>query len=432
MRARLRLLAGAVLAVLAGAAHAETVAVHAAHLLDVGSGKMIDDAVVVITDGRVSARGAAATVAVPAGAKRIDLGGLTMLPGLIDMHVHLSDDPMISGYRELELVDSFWMAVGVANAAKTLDGGFTTVRNVGSRNFDDVGLKQAIERGIIRGPRIVPATYAICATGGPCDSTELPPSLVRTGYTGVTNGPDALRARVRELRKYGAEVIKFNGTGGVLAKGSAVGAQQFSYAEMAALVSEAHLLGMKVAMHAHGASGINDGLRAGVDTIEHASLADEELFRLAKANGAWFSMDIYDDDYILAEGAKNGMYPELLEKERAVGLKQRQVFRAAHAAGVKMVYGTDAGTYPNGNNSVQFAKMVEWGMTPIEAIQSATVNAAQALGRSGDVGTLAVGQYGDIIAVAGDPRADVTELTRVRVVIKGGAVVRDDSAAKGK
>ena len=424
MRARLGALAGALLTLAAGA-HAETVAVHAAHMLDVQSGAMIDDAVVVITDGRVSARGVAAAVAVPAGARRIELGALTMLPGLIDMHVYLSDDPMISGYRRLELVDSFWMAVGVANAAKTLDGGFTTVRNVGSHDYDDVGLKQAIERGIIRGPRIVPATYIICATGGPCDATELPPSLVKIDTTGTTNGAEAMRAKVRELRKYGAEVIKFNGTGGVLSKGGAVGAQQYSYAEMAALVSEAHMLGMKVAMHAHGAAGINDGLRAGVDTVEHASLADDESFRLAKASGAWFSMDIYDDDYILAEGAKNGLYPEALEKERAVGLKQRQTFRAAHAAGVRMVYGTDAGTYPNGNNSVQFAKMVEWGMTPLEAIQSATVNAAQALGRSGDVGTLGVGQYGDIIAVAGDPRADVTELTRVKVVIKGGEVVRD-------
>ena len=414
-----------VAALLATAAHAETVAVTAAHLLDPASGRTIDGATVVVTEGRVVAAGASAGIAVPPDARRIDLGALTLLPGLIDMHVHLTGDPTISGYNGLEYTDSFWMAVGVASAKRTLEAGFTTVRNVGSGDFDDVGLKQAISRGLIPGPRIVPATYAIGATGGHCDSTEFPPSITVGGFSAVANGPEAIRAKVRELHKYGAEVIKFCGTGGVLSKGDTVGGQQYSLAEMQALVGEAHMLGLRVAMHAHGTSGINDGLRAGVDTIEHASLADAESFALAKAHGAWFSMDIYNDDYILAEGTKNGVFAESLAKEKVIGRKQRETFRASVKAGVKHVFGTDGGVYPNGDNAKQFKTMVEWGMTPLQAIQAATVNAAEALGRPGEVGALTPGHWGDMIAVAGDPLGDVTRLQHVVVVIKGGVVVRD-------
>ncbi|MDB6086441.1 MAG: Xaa-Pro dipeptidase, partial [Gammaproteobacteria bacterium] len=228
----------------------------------------------------------------------------------------------------------------------------------------------------------------------------------------------------RKLRKYGAEVIKFCGTGGVLSKTDSVGAQQYDLSEMKALVDEAHMLGLKVAVHAHGTAGIKDAIRAGVDTIEHASLADDEAFALAKQHGTWFSMDIYNDDYILQEGAKNGLFQESLDKERTIGLKQRQTFRAAVKAGVKMIFGTDAGVYPNGFNARQFASMVEWGMTPIQAIQAATVNAAEALGRAGDVGAIAVGRYGDVIGVVGDPLADVTRLQSVAFVMKGGEVVK--------
>ncbi len=420
MRKFLAVIAGMSMAV---PATAETVAITAARMIDVVAGRVVEAPVVIVTDGRITAAGAG--VAIPAGARRIDLPGLTLLPGLIDMHVHLTSDPTISGYNALEYTDSFWMAVGVANARKTLDAGFTTVRNVGSGNFDDVGLKQAVERGLIPGPRIVPATYAIGATGGHCDVTELPPSLKVEGFSAVANGPEAIRAKVREVRKYGAEVIKFCGTGGVFSKTDTVGGQQYSLAEMQALVSEAHMLGLRVAMHAHGAEGINDGLRAGVDTIEHASLANDESFALAKKNGSWFSMDIYDDDYIMAEGLKNGVFAESLAKEKAIGLKQRQTFRAAVKAGVKMVFGTDGGVYPNGNNALQFATMVTWGMTPMQAIQAATVNAGEALGRAADVGAIAVGRYGDMVAVAGDPLADVSVLTAPRAVIKGGVLVRD-------
>jgi len=339
------------------------------------------------------------------------------------MHTHITGDPRYSGYNSLEFTDNFWTVVGVAMAKKTLEGGFTTIRNVGSANYDDVAIKQAIEAGYVPGPRIVPATYAIGATGGHCDSTEFPPSLVVPSPQ-IADGPDALRAMVRKLHKYGAAVIKFCGTGGVMSKGDTVGGQQYSLTEMRAIVDEAHMLGLKVAVHAHGTEGIKDAIRAGVDTIEHASLADDEAFALAKQHGTWFSMDIYDDDYILAEGTKNGLFAESLRKEKMIGLKQRQTFRAALKAGVKMIYGTDAGgPYPGGENALQFATMVEWGMTPMQAIQAATVNAAEALGRTGDVGAIAVGRYGDLVGVAGDPLADVKLLQHVAFVMKGGVIV---------
>ena len=408
-------------------AHGDTVVVTADRMVDVLAGRIVERPQITITDGRISAV-ATQGAAIAAGARRVDLPGMTLLPGLIDMHVHLTHDPHFSGYRSLELTDNFWTVVGVANAKRTLEAGFTTVRNVGSANFDDVALKQGIERGIVPGPRIVPATYIIGATGGHCDDTRFPPSI-RTPMTAIADGPDQIRAMVRKLRKYGAELIKFCGTGGVLSKTDAVGAQQYNLEEMKALVDEAHMLGLKVAVHAHGTAGIKDAIRAGVDTVEHASLADEEAFALAKQHGTYFSMDIYDDDYILAEGEKNGVFKESLEKERSIGLKQRQTFHAALKAGVKMIFGTDGGVYPNGDNARQFVTMVTWGMSPIQAIQAATVTAAEALGRSGDVGAVAVGRFGDLIAVAGEPLADVGLLQSVAFVMKGGEVVKQSVAS---
>ena len=403
-------------------AQADTVVVTADRMVDVIAGRMVDRPQITIVDGRISSV-ASQDKPVAAAARRVDLPGMTLLPGLIDMHVHLTSDPHFSGYRGLEFTDNFWTVVGVANAKRTVEAGFTTVRNVGSRNYDDVALKQGIERGYVTGPRIVPATYAIGATGGHCDSTQFPPSIA-TPTIAIANGTEQLRAMVRKLHKYGAEVIKFCGTGGVLSKTDSVGAQQYSLDEMKALVDEAHMLGLKVAVHAHGTTGINDAIRAGVDTIEHASLADGDSITLAKQRGTYFSMDIYDDDYILAEGEKNGMFKESMEKERMVGLKQRETFRAAVKAGVKMIFGTDAGVYPNGDNAKQFVTMVNWGMTPMQAIQSATTTAAEALGRPGDVGAIAVGRYGDLIAVAGDPLKDLKLLQSVAFVMKGGETVK--------
>ena len=276
----------------------------------------------------------------------------------------------------------------------------------------------------------MPAAQALGATGGHCDgSGAFPPSLSanRTDgypYDNIADTPDGYRKLVRTIRNFGAQVVKLCVTGGVLSKTDAAGAQQMTADEIKAAVDEAHMLGMRVAAHAHGAAGINAALAAGVDTIEHASLADAESFRLARAKGAWFGMDIYDDDYILAEGAKNGVFPESLEKEREIGRKQRETFRAAVKAGVKQIFSTDAGVYPHGTNALQFAKMVEWGMTPIEAIRAATTNAAEALDRSAEVGSIAVGRFGDLIAVDGDPTADVRLLQHPAAVIKGGERVR--------
>jgi len=406
----------------ANAAEPETVVVSADKMLDVITGKYIDHPQITIRDGRITNIDKQGS-ALPSGAQVINLPGMTLLPGLIDMHVHLTSDPKYSGYRSYEFTDNFWTVVGVANAKKTVEAGFTTVRNVGSNNFDDVAIKQGIEEHQIPGPRIVPATYMIGATGGHCDTTDFPPSITVPNI-GIADGPDAIRATVRKMRKYGAEVIKFCATGGVFSKTDSVSGQQYSLTEMKALVDEAHMLGLKVAVHAHGASGIKDAIRAGADTIEHASLADEEAYALAKQHGTWFDMDIYNDDYILAEGEKNGVFPESLNKERAIGLKQRQNFRNALNAGVKMIFGTDGGIYPNGNNAMQFKTMVDWGMTPLQAIQAATVSAADALGRTADVGAIQVGRYGDLIAVKGDPLADVKLLRSVDFVMKGGEVVK--------
>jgi imidazolonepropionase-like amidohydrolase len=417
------LLAAALAALcLAPGTPAETIVVTGARLVDVLAGRETERPQIVISDGRISAVGRQGDPA-PADARKLDLGNRTILPGLIDMHVHLTSDPRISGYRRLEYTDSFWMAVGVANARKTLEAGFTTVRNVGSGEYQDVGLMEGIDHGYIAGPRIVPATYALGSTGGHCDATQFPPSITTPG-TQIANSPDEYRALVRKVHKYGAKVIKVCMTGGVLSKRDSVGAQQVSPEEIKAIVEEAHRLGLRVAVHAHGTEGINDALRAGVDTVEHASLADAESFKLAREHGAWFDMDIYNDDYILAEGANNGVYPESLEKEKMIGLKQRQTFRAAHAAGVKMLFGTDAGVYPHGTNARQFAKMVEWGMTPMEAIQAATRNAAEALDQTANVGAIAPGRYADLIAVDGDPLADIRTLETIAIVMKGGTIVK--------
>jgi imidazolonepropionase-like amidohydrolase len=397
-------------------------AITAARLLDVRSGHYIEAPLILVHDGKVVSVTPHGTA--PADAKRIDLAGLTLVPGLIDMHVHLDSDPTYGGYNSLEFSDRFWSVLQVPHAKATLDAGFTTVRNVGSDAWNDVGLREAIDAGKIPGPRVVTATYAFGATGGHCDSTFFPPSMDEKAPFNA-DSPDEARKVVRTLRKYGAQVIKICATGGVFSHGDEPGQQQLNLAEMQAIVAEAHQQGLKVAAHAHGASGIKDAIRAGVDTIEHASLIDDEGIALAKKNGAWLSMDIYNTDYTQAEGRKNGVLEDNLRKDRDIGELQRENFRRAHAAGAKMIFGTDAGVYPHGDNAKQFAVMVRYGMTAIEAIRAATLNASEALGRN-DVGVVEAGRFADLVAVKGDPTADVTELERVAVVVKGGEVVHDE------
>jgi imidazolonepropionase-like amidohydrolase len=408
-------------------AAAETLVVTADRMIDVLTGKVVEEPVVVITDGRIASvvgrNGGRPNI--PADAKRVDLPGKTLLPGLIDMHVHLDSNPRYGGYSGLQFTDMFWVAQGVQNARDMLQAGFTTVRNVGSDNYSDVGYKQAIDEGLIEGPRVVPAAHSLGATGGHCDQTYLPPSYAARGKA-VGDGPLELRQRVREQRKYGAEVIKVCATGGVFSRNTEPGQQQLSEEELRAIADEAHQWGLKVAAHAHGAAGIKAAIRAGIDTIEHASLIDAEGIRLAKERGSWLSMDIFNTEYTQAEGAKNGVLEDNLRKDREIAQLQRDNFRAAHKAGVKMIFGTDAGVMPHGTAAGQFRWMVEYGMTPLEAIQAATRNAAQALGREKDVGAIQVGRYGDLIAVDGDPLRDVRALEDVDVVIKNGQVVKND------
>jgi len=282
---------------------------------------------------------------------------------------------------------------------------------------------QAVNDGVVPGPNIIPAGPSIGITGGHCDNNLLPYEAEVTGQ-GVADGPWAVRRKVRENNKYGAKVIKFCGTGGVLSKGTKIGAQQFSFEEMKAIVDEAKLLGLKVAVHAHGEQGITTAIRAGVDSVEHASFISDEALRLAKRNGTYVSMDIYVSDYILSQGEAAGILEESLAKERIVGQKQRERFQAAVNAGVNIAYGTDAGVYTHGLNGRQMAYMVKWGLSPMEAIQAATINNATLFGVEETSGSLVQGKAADIIAVKGNPLEDIAELEDVDFVMKGGDVFK--------
>ena len=405
---------------------AQNTVITGARMLDVLTGKMIDNpAIFVDESGRITSITDARTVRWGSDVTHIDLGDRTLLPGLIDMHVHLDSPADIGGYRGLEFTDSFWGMTAVGNAKAMLDAGFTTVRNVGSGNRNDIGLKQAIDNGYTIGPRIVPGGYALGATGGHCNSTFLPPSLEKP-QEGVADSADGLRYQVRRQRKYGSEVIKICATGGVFSRNTEPGQQQLSEEHMRVIADEAHQWGIRVAAHAHGADGIKAAIKAGIDTIEHASLVDDEGIKLAAARPrpVWFSMDIFNTDYTQAEGAKNGVLEDNLRKDREIAQAQRENFRKAHKAGVKMVFGSDAGVMPHGSAGGQFRYMVEYGMTPMEAIQAATRNGAQALGRERDVGAIEVGRFADIIAVDGNPITDVRELESVDAVVKGGKRIR--------
>ncbi|MCH7766048.1 MAG: amidohydrolase family protein [Acidobacteria bacterium] len=403
----------------------ETVYVLAGKLLDVRAGRLLTDQVIVIRGERIERVVPASEAALPHGANVIDLSGATVLPGLIDAHDHLTGDHRFHGYRALSISVPRETLYGVLGARKTLAAGFTTVRNVGASGYADVALRDAINDGEILGPRMLVSGPALGITGGHCDNNLLPPEYNHRAQ-GVADGPWAVRAKVREIIKYGADLIKFCATGGVLSKGDDVGVLQYTLEEMQAIVAEAHKLGRKVAAHAHGAEGIKTAILAGVDSIEHASLIDDEGIRLARERGTFLVMDIYNDTFILEHGAAVGILPESLEKERQIGQAQRDNFRRAHQAGARIAFGTDGAVYPHGDNAKQFAYMVEYGMTPLEAIQAATVHAAELLGWADRVGALEPGKFADLIAVEGDPLADVALLEKVGFVMKGGKVARDD------
>ena len=398
------------------------VALRCGRLLDVASGNLIDKAVILTAGGKIE--GVGPGLAIPSGAQIIELPEATCLPGLIDVHVHLTADPAKHGYQQLGISVPRSTVTGVKSARLTLLAGFTTVRNVGADGYSDVALRDGIEAGDIDGPRMLVSGPALGITGGHCDNNLLAPEFHYTD-PGVADGPWAARAKVREVVKFGADLIKICASGGVMSKGDQPGTPQYTLEEMQAIADEAHKLGRKVAAHAHGTQSIKDAIRAGIDSIEHASLIDDEGIALAKQHGTFLVFDIYNDDYILQEGAKTGMLPESIEKERNLGKLQRANFRRALLGGARMAFGTDAGVYPHGDNAKQFATMAEYGMRPLDAIRAATVNAAELLGRGRQIGVVAKDAFADIIAVAGDPRADVKVLENVKFVMKDGRVYKN-------
>ena len=402
------------------------VVVRAGRLVDPVSGQTLAGRVLVIRDGRIAAV-QPMDVATPPGAKVVDLSRETVLPGLIDVHVHLTANPDEAGANALTVSVPQEAIDGVANARKTLMAGFTTARNVGASHYTDVALRNAIDAGKVAGPRLQVSGPPLGAVGGHADENLLPPEFRYTDE-GVATGPWPLREKVRQNLKYGADLIKFMATGGVLSHGDSVGGQQLSQEEMDAIVTEAHLWGRKVAVHAHGADGIKAAIRAGADSIEHCSFIDDEGLALAKKNGTYLDFDIYNDDYIMREGPKVGIEPASLAKEHLVGQVQRDNFRRAVQAHEKMAFATDAGVYPHGDNARQFHYMVAYGMTPMQAIQAATIAGADLMGLEGKAGCLQVGCYADVIAVREDPLARVEALEHVDFVMKGGLVYKGGEA----
>jgi imidazolonepropionase-like amidohydrolase len=403
---------------------ARRIAIRAAHLLDPLSGQRADDVVVVVEGDRITQVGS--RLPIPTGVEAIELGQSTLLPGLIDVHTHLSNQ---SGeyYSDTFRRSPIDAAVRAPTyARRTLEAGFTTVRDVGANEFIDVALRNAINEGSVAGPRMLVATLALSATGGHGDLNGFSPYLRFEGFSGIADGVDELRKKVRDNVKRGADWIKVLAGAGVLSEEESAGAPQYSQEEMNVVVTEAAMWDRKVAAHAHGAEAIKRAARAGVASIEHGGLVDEEGVRIMKERGTYLVPDIITDVYILEHGTEQGLPSKIIEKERSLRGQQDANWSRAIKAGVKFAFGTDAGVYPHGQNARQFGLLVKYlDLAPIDAIRMATTNAADLIGWSRRVGRVAPGFYADLIAVSGDPLVDVSELERVRWVMKGGVVYRN-------
>ena len=402
-----------------------SVAVRAGKILDVRRGNYQTDQIIWIEGDRIKAVGKASEIEkqLPAGVKIIDLSKSTVMPGLIDCHVHLTGSPYLLGPMGYHTSYPREALLGARNARVTLEAGFTTARNVGAGGYADVALRDAINAGDVPGPRLLVSGPALSITGGHGDENFLAPQYHATG-DGVADGVDAVTAKVRENIKFGADVIKFMATGGVLSEGDNPASAQYSPEEMKAIVETAHGLGRKVAAHAHGALGIKYAVLAGVDSIEHGSYINDEDIQLMKERGTYLVPTLYLGDWLMENYQLLGLTPNMIEKMKMVLPIARKNIARAFQQGVKVAFGTDATVYPHGMNAHEFAVMVKLGMTPLASIQAATVNAADLLGWSDRVGTLEAGKFADLIAVEGDPLADVRVLESVEFVMKGGEVVK--------
>jgi imidazolonepropionase-like amidohydrolase len=407
-------------------AHAEASIVRAGKLIDVERGRVLTDQAIHIEGERI-VRIELFDAADASGARLVDWSAYTVLPGLMDMHTHLVGDitsadlaaPLQSSAAEDALK-------GVANARATLRAGFTTVRDVGAyRGFTDVALRDAIDAGVIEGPRMFVAGAYITVSGGGGEVAGFAADVVVPAEMrrGVANAADEVRQRVRELIAGGATFIKVIATGAVLTSGTNPGAAEYTEAEIRAAVEEAAQYGVFVTAHAHGAEGIKRAVRAGVRSIEHASYLDDEGVALMKKHGTWLVADIYNGDYIDEVGRRDRWSEEVLRKNRETTQVQREGFAKAVKAGVRIAYGTDSGVYPHGENARQFAYMVRYGLSPMEALRAATLSSAQLLGRERDLGSIAAGKFADLVAVDGDPLQDIERLRSVRAVMKSGKLV---------
>lgn len=406
------------------------VVLKAARLIDGSGAAPINNAVIVVSDNKITAVGEAGSISIPAGAKVIDLGDVTLLPGFIDAHTHLIGRVLGDPEGEMSAVkdfESFGTILGVIHARDTLLAGFTSVRNVGAAGrFDDMALRKAINEGWTPGPRMETAGHALGITGGHCDENGFRPGLRDPGIAdGVANGPDEIRAAVRYQIKYGADVIKTCATGGVLSEGDAVGATQYSFEELKALVDEANKLDRKVAAHAHGAEGIKLAVRAGVASIEHGSFLDEEGVAMMKANGT-FLVPTLSAGEAVEKAAKSGALKGLrAEKALAAAGAMRHAIKLAVANKVPIALGTDAGVIPHGTNAHEFVLLVEWGgLSNMDAINAGTLNAAKLLGWDKNLGSLTVGKWADIVAVSGDPLKDIHNMQQVVFVMKNGVIYK--------